>query len=71
MVLNIFFHTQISEPLYSLLKCLKLEKLFITGVLRRLIELPKPIELWICRPDPELRVLPNEPHVDPDTKRVY
>ena len=48
-----------------------LEKLFITGILRKLIGLESPIELWICKPDPELRVNPQEPQIDQKTKRIY
>ena len=47
------------------------DKLFITGILRKLIGLDNPLELWICKPDPELRVNPQEPQIDQKTKRIY
>jgi len=46
-------------------------ELFITGVLRKLIGISQIEELWICRADPELRILPADPKVDPKTKRIY
>ena len=46
-------------------------ELFITGILRKLIEIENIEELWICRADPELKILPSDPKVDPKTKRIY
>ena len=46
-------------------------ELYISGIIRTLLKIDKIIELFICRPDPELKVLPQEPFINPVTKLIY